>query len=201
MVPCLRTPFGDHRVSPPRRKRVEPRKKTVSAPAPRRANETVKARRVHVNEHVSPAAPSNPSPRLSSPLLSLPLSPLSLLVPRLDRVGLRASSAPAVALASDGTATAPTSRPRLWSVGGRADRPHEVPRADERLCHVLRGAGRCTIGIGADARGSREMLSDKEMRQQAIRRKRGSTASSTADTVAGSFHGGGGHFVGGARAR
>ena len=123
------------------------------------------------------------------------------LVPRPDRVGLRASSTPAVALASDGTATAPTSRPRLWGVGGRADRPHEVPRADERLCHVSCGAGRCTIGIGADARGSREMLSDQEMRQQAIRRKRGSTASSMVDTVAASFRADEGHVVGGARSQ
>jgi hypothetical protein len=45
------------------------------------------------------------------------------------------------------------------------------------------------------------MLSDQEMRQQAIRRKRGSAASFTADTVAAAFRGDGGHFVGGARAR
>lgn len=45
------------------------------------------------------------------------------------------------------------------------------------------------------------MLSDQEMRQQAIRRKRSSTAPSMADIVAVSFHVGVGHFAGGGRPR
>ncbi len=168
MVLCLRTPFGDHRVSPPRRKRVEPRKKTVSAPAPRRANETVKARRVHVNEHVSPAAPSNSSRRLAlsrAPTASAcaRLPPPQSLWPQTARRRLRR------AVRASGVST--VEQTDLT----RSRAPTNVS------CHVSCRAGRCTIGIGADARGSREMLSDQEMRQQAIRRKRGSTASSTVD--------------------